>query len=222
MVKITGRWFSYSAYGTAMGVISLSYLFGDAAARRFMGLLLEAGLGWREVFWAAAGVLFVLSVLNWLWLKESPRAIGQEEPAANPLNVYGQRPQDSGTTARSLRSLLVPLVTSPEFLVVCLLSLGLTLLRETFNLWTPTYFTEVVGSSRVAGRQRKARCFRCWAGRRCCWPAGSAIGWGRRAGPASSSAAAAGGRGHVGLGLAWILRAARLAPVRAGGAGRAF
>ncbi len=146
MVKITGRWFSYSTYGTAMGVISLSFLFGDAAARAFMSLLIQLGLGWREVFWAAAGVLFCLAVLSWLFLKESPRDVGFEEPVANPLNVYGETTnrEDPPTT---LRSLLVPLLTSPEFLVVCLLSLGLTLLRETFNLWTPTYFSEVVGSS---------------------------------------------------------------------------
>jgi sugar phosphate permease len=88
----------------------------------------------------------LLTIANWWWLKESPRNIGFEEPVANPLNVYGE------TTATddpppNLRGLLVPLLTSPEFLVVCLLSLGLTLLRETFNLWTPTYFSEVVGSS---------------------------------------------------------------------------
>ena len=33
MVKVTGKWFSFANYGTAMGVVSLSYLFGDAAAR---------------------------------------------------------------------------------------------------------------------------------------------------------------------------------------------
>lgn len=155
MVKITGRWFSYSAYGTAMGVISLSYLFGDAAARQFMGLLFKAGLGWREVFWAAAGVLFVLSMLNLLWLRESPRKIGHSEPAANPLNVYG-KPCDDETRPPDLRSLLVPLVTSREFLVVCMLSLGLTLLRETFNTWSPTYFVEVVGSSSARAASQSA------------------------------------------------------------------
>ena len=100
MVKITGKWFSYSAYGTAMGVVSLSYLFGDAAARWFMGLLLEpgavtaAGLSWREVYVVAASGLFVFFVLDWLWLKESPRAIGQSEPPPNPLNVYGDAGND--------------------------------------------------------------------------------------------------------------------------------
>ena len=42
-----------------MGVISLSFLFGDALARSFMGCLIDAGLGWRGVFWVAAGVLAV-------------------------------------------------------------------------------------------------------------------------------------------------------------------
>jgi OPA family glycerol-3-phosphate transporter-like MFS transporter len=155
MVKITGRWFSYSAYGTAMGVISLSYLFGDAAARQFMGVLFDAGLGWREVFWAAAGVLAVLFALNLLWLRESPRRIGENEPAANPLNVYGQGSEDEERPP-DLRSLLVPLVTSREFIVVCLLSLGLTLLRETFNTWSPTYFVEVVGSSSARAASQSA------------------------------------------------------------------
>ena len=51
MIKITSRWFSYASYGTVMGVISLSFLFGDALARAFMGRLIEAGFGWRGVFW---------------------------------------------------------------------------------------------------------------------------------------------------------------------------
>ena len=55
-----------------MAVVSLSYLFGDAAARAFMGLLFELGLSSREVFWIAGGVLFVLWLSSWLWLKESP------------------------------------------------------------------------------------------------------------------------------------------------------
>jgi OPA family glycerol-3-phosphate transporter-like MFS transporter len=50
MVKITSRWFSYSAYGSVMGIISLSYLFGDAASREFMARMIETGFGWRGFF----------------------------------------------------------------------------------------------------------------------------------------------------------------------------
>ena len=64
MIKITSRWFSYTRYGTVMAVISLSFLFGDALARAFMGRLIEAGLGWRGVFWVGAGVLGILWLIN--------------------------------------------------------------------------------------------------------------------------------------------------------------
>src|SRR5215831_18900193 len=46
MVKITGKWFSYRWYGTAMAIVSLSYLFGDALARRFLALLITIHLTW--------------------------------------------------------------------------------------------------------------------------------------------------------------------------------
>ena len=36
LVKVSSRWFSYSIYGTVMAVLSLSFLFGDAAARETM------------------------------------------------------------------------------------------------------------------------------------------------------------------------------------------
>lgn len=154
MVKVTGRWFSFGSYGTAMGVVSLSYLFGDAAARRFMGWLLAAGLGWRGVFLVAAGVLFGLFVVVWFLLKESPLDIGEAEPPANPLNVFGA----GGEVDRppSVRELLVPLLTSPVFLTVCCLSLGLTLLRETFNTWSAFYFTDALGLSRADAANRSA------------------------------------------------------------------
>jgi sugar phosphate permease len=147
MVKITSRWFSYSSYGAAMGVISLSYLFGDAAARQFMGFLIGHGFGWRSVFQVAAGTLFVIFIANLLLLKESRAQIGMEEPDVNPLNLFGAEGRDPKPSG--LRDLLGPLFSSPAFWVVCALSLGTTLVRETFNTWTPTYFHQVVGYSKA-------------------------------------------------------------------------
>src|SRR5579871_891021 len=45
VVKITSKWFSFSTYGTAMGVMSLSYLFRDAASRQLARRLLLGGRG---------------------------------------------------------------------------------------------------------------------------------------------------------------------------------
>jgi OPA family glycerol-3-phosphate transporter-like MFS transporter len=143
MVKIVGRWFSYSTYGAVMGVVSLSYLFGDAASRWFMGRLLDAGLGWRGVFFVAAGTLAALLVANLLLIRESPSRLGLKEPAANPANVFGKGGEEPRPP--SVAVLFGPLLRSPAFWLVCLLSMGLTLLRESFNTWTNTYFVKGVG-----------------------------------------------------------------------------
>jgi OPA family glycerol-3-phosphate transporter-like MFS transporter len=103
MVKITSRWFSYSSYGRVMGVISLSYLFGDAASRELMSLLIGAGLGWRGVFYAAAGILGALLLINLLFLRETPEQISLREPPANPANLLGEQGKKSKPVAHGFR-----------------------------------------------------------------------------------------------------------------------
>ncbi len=154
MVKISSRWFSYSSYGTVMGLISLSYLFGDAAARQFMGVLIAHGLGWRGVFFAAAAVLGVLLMLNLIFLRETPQSRGLEEPDANPLSLFharGDQPRP-----KNLRVLLETFSASPIFWLVCLISVGVTLMRETFNFWTPAYFTQALGLTNADAAQKSA------------------------------------------------------------------
>jgi sugar phosphate permease len=154
VVKITSKWFSFSTYGSVMGIISLSFLFGDALSRQFMSALIAHGLGWRGVFYSAGGVLAGLLVINLLLVKESPREIGLPEPAVNPGNLF----RDAGEKHRpaSVRGLLRTFGRSRVFWLVCALSLGMTLVRETFNLWTPTYFTQAVGLTNADAAQKSA------------------------------------------------------------------
>jgi OPA family glycerol-3-phosphate transporter-like MFS transporter len=154
MVKITSRWFSYSSYGTVMGIISLSFLFGDAASRQFMSFLIASGLGWRGIFYAAAATLGALLLVNLALLKESPETIGCPEPPANPANLF--RSEGDKRAPESLSSLLRTFARSRVFWLVCLLSCGITILRETFNLWTPTYFTQAAGLSAADAAQKSA------------------------------------------------------------------
>ncbi len=154
VVKITSRWFSYSSYGTVMGIVSLSFLFGDAASREFMSWLIGAGLGWRCVFYVAAATLGLLLLVNLVLLRETPKRIGCPEPPANPANLF----QSAGDrdVPENLRSLLSAFARSRVFWLVCLLSCGITILRETFNLWTPTYFTQSVGLTVADAAQKSA------------------------------------------------------------------
>ena len=154
MVKIASRWFSGKAYGTVMAVISLSYLFGDAAARQFMAILIAHGFGWREVFYIAGGTLASIWILTFFLLKETPSDIGESEPEINPHNLYGQageKPVPAG-----LIELLRPMLLSSSFRLACLLSLGFTLVRETFNLWTPSYFTQALGLTAADAASKSA------------------------------------------------------------------
>ena len=143
LVKITSRWFSYSTYGSVMAILSLSYLFGDAVSRGVMSLLLAHGMGWRGLFIAGASLLAVLLVCNLIFLRESPAAYNLPLPEESPLNLFNSAKENrnQSSTAAIFRTLL----SSSAFWLVCILSLGTTLLRETFNLWMPTYFTQVVG-----------------------------------------------------------------------------
>ncbi len=145
LVKITSRWFPPARYGAVMSVLSLSYLFGDAVARLFLGSLLEVGVGWRGMFYAAAGVLTVIAIVSHFLIRESPRDRGLPEPRTHGENLFGEagdNPRPAGLSA-----LLLPFAKSPAFWMAAGICFGLTLLREAFTFWTPTYLSEAGGMS---------------------------------------------------------------------------
>jgi sugar phosphate permease len=137
LVKVCSRWFDYTSYGTVIALLSLSFLIGDAAARESMGMLIQHGYGWRELFYFAAAVAGIVLTANLLFLRDARNGFGFPEPKVNPLNVF--RTAKSRTHAVKVRTLLIPLLSSRNFWIVCFLSLGTTIIRETFNTWTPTY-----------------------------------------------------------------------------------
>jgi OPA family glycerol-3-phosphate transporter-like MFS transporter len=108
--------------------------------------LIGAGVSWRGVFLIAAGVLAALWVLNFVLIHESPQDLDLAEPETNPENLFGKLGEDPYPEAAG--PLWATLARSPAFWFVCLISLGVTLLRETFNNWTPTYLVEGVGMSK--------------------------------------------------------------------------
>jgi OPA family glycerol-3-phosphate transporter-like MFS transporter len=140
LLKVSSRWFDYSSHGAIIGVLSLSYLVGDAGARAWMGRLIAHGYGWRSLFVLAAAVSGAMLIANLAFLRESRVAAGHADTAANPLNVFG----GAKAPPRTIRQRLGPLLKSPAFLMVCVLSLVCTIVRETFNDWTPVYMRDFV------------------------------------------------------------------------------
>ena len=49
LIKVSSKWFDFSSYGMIIGILSISYLVGDAAARQWMGMLIQHGYGWRAL-----------------------------------------------------------------------------------------------------------------------------------------------------------------------------
>src|SRR3569833_397004 len=143
LIKVSSKWFNFSSYGTVLGILSVSFLVGDAAARQMMGSLIHHGYGWRALFYFAAGVSAACLLVNLLLLRESRTDLGFEEAKPNPLNLYSQ----ASAPPASVSELLRPLFRSPAFQLVCLLSFALTIVRETFNNWTPEYLHAHLGFS---------------------------------------------------------------------------
>src|SRR5580704_16867838 len=143
LIKVSSKWFDYSSYGMIIGILSISYLVGDAAARQWIGMLIEHGFGWRTLFYFAAAVVGLFLAVNFLFLRESRLDAGFIEAKPNPLNLFA----GSESRPKNLAQLLLPLFRSRAFLVVCVLSLGCTIIRESFNLWTPAYLRDYLGYS---------------------------------------------------------------------------
>lgn len=142
LAKLAAQWFAPERHGRIMATLSLSYLFGDAAARLAMGSLLQAGAGWRTVFVASAAALAAIAMGVGAVLRERPSDRGLPDPAASRQSAYGD---DADRPADSARHLIGPLLASPAFWLVCALSWSLTLVREAFNIWTPTFLATTYG-----------------------------------------------------------------------------
>jgi MFS transporter, OPA family, glycerol-3-phosphate transporter len=140
LIKITAHWYPSNRMALILGILSMSYIIGDALARFYLGQLVKSfDLSWSHVFFVSAGTLTIIAILCMGLLRQSPKDMGLPEPPPPPKNVYGDH-----QGKLSLAQLLMPLLKNPIFWLVCFMNFGLTMIRETLNFWTPTFFTEVV------------------------------------------------------------------------------
>jgi OPA family glycerol-3-phosphate transporter-like MFS transporter len=147
LVNVMSRWFSTSTYGTAMGLMSMSYQFGTVIASVFAGFLLSMGFGWQALFTVPAFTLFGIGMLTYPFLKNSPNDVGHELPGYSI---------DLVTTVHEPEAILSywqrfsVLLKNRGFLMMAALSFVLTFMREVFNLWMPSYFSEMGASASMA------------------------------------------------------------------------
>lgn len=139
MVKQVPEWFAPRSMSLAMGILSLSFVFGGALATILAGLIASwTGNDWR---WVMAGpsvvLLAILAVCSAMLPRESQSTV--LDPSSSRQRI-------------DLRA-FAALARVRGFWIACALSFVLTLLRETFNTWTVDFFTTTGGaasSSRIA------------------------------------------------------------------------
>ena len=137
MIKQIPPWFGPKNLALALAVLSLSYVFGGAAAVALAGQVAEwSGHNWRVVMGAPSLVLAALLVLCVFVL---PRDRGAKGSAAG-----------GGAQGFSWK-LVGELLRVRGFWIVAALSFTLTLLREVFNDWTVDYIKTTGGAELSAG-----------------------------------------------------------------------
>jgi sugar phosphate permease len=138
MVKLVPAWFSDRGLPLAMAWLSLSFVFGGVSAVMLAGQVAAwSGNNWR---WVMAGpALVLILIVVWCW---------QILPAGG-MATRGDAHGGGGDGFR-LRQ-LPELLRLRQFWVVCALSFALTLLRETFNVWTVDFF-KTAGGDEMSNR----------------------------------------------------------------------
>ncbi|MCC7492640.1 MAG: MFS transporter [Fimbriimonadaceae bacterium] len=140
LAGVSARWFPPAQLAGVMGVISLSYLLGDALAQAYLGIFIKLGANWVAVMLLAAVTFAGIGLLVSRLLRDAPDEVGAEVPpeAAEHLYALDEHP-------RGWWALVQPFLRSPEFWMIGVMNFGLTLIRETFREWQPTFLYEHTG-----------------------------------------------------------------------------
>jgi MFS transporter, OPA family, glycerol-3-phosphate transporter len=135
MIKQVPDWFSSRSMAFAVGVMSLGFVVGGMCASMLAGDIAKwSGDSWRWVMSGPATVLVVIMVICWAVL---PR---EKERRTHPAGAK------SGKGSFKFHR-IATLLAIRQFWIICALSFTLTIVRETFNTWTPDFFQTTAGTA---------------------------------------------------------------------------
>lgn len=141
-MKLIPSWFPVR-HGGVVGTLSLSYALGGVAATTLASTILAAGGAWRAVLLVPALLLGLIAIACTVAVSDGPLAAPSGKAA--------------GLTATK-RDLLM-LIGNRRFLIVCGLSLSLTLFRESFSTWSVDFLISISGTESIAKATLKSGTF---------------------------------------------------------------
>lgn len=130
IVAVATNWIPKHVLGRLMGIVSMAPQLGDVLARLVLSNFL--GWGWRAVFQIASGVAFLLLLPVLAFVRNAP---GGEEEEEETHQAVVKDTKD----AQSYMQRLMPLVKTPLFWVLCLLSGSLYGTRTLFLLYSNNF-----------------------------------------------------------------------------------
>jgi sugar phosphate permease len=135
--KLVTLWVSDAKRGRVMGFWLTCYIFGSLAANVFVGYFLES-YGWRHVFLSTGITVFVVGVIQGLFLISKPEDAGYTfGHNQSSTDTEGNEDQGKEGFARMIRE--------PAVLLLGFSYTGLKFVRYAFFAWLPYYLATAVG-----------------------------------------------------------------------------
>jgi len=151
LISLMSHWYTSKESGRAMGIISLSYLLGDFTARFSAGIIVgRQDSHWSELFWVHAAIFLGIGILMWLFVNPFPEKLGFPDidtytrlrEAEGKDTQEGKKVVDLKKTPPPSKSWLVIMLTNKWFWIVCLIYLGLSIIRYVFWSWSILYLRD--------------------------------------------------------------------------------
>lgn len=161
--KAMSSWFSLQERGRVLGVWCTHYTAGSAAAAPFAGWMMDAygkvirsgaeGAErlvpyWPAAFWGAAAVVGTVLLITWLFLRDSPEAVGLpaiEKYHGEPESLLEDESVEAPLPASSWQ-LVGEVLATPIIWMLALAYFSIKLVRYSFMFWGPMYVAESLGS----------------------------------------------------------------------------
>lgn len=122
MMKLVPTWFTAAETGRVTAILSLSYLAGGILAALLAGQIAAIDHDWRAVMAFPSIVVIAIAAACAVLVRPGP--------------LVASEPRRRGRgSLRAFLATLGALFARPQFIVVCLLSVTLTMVRDTFLTW---------------------------------------------------------------------------------------
>ena len=138
IVKINAAWFHVRERGVFSGIFGILIRAGLLLAFSGSPFIL-ASLPWQWVFWVPAACIAVLIVLNWLFVRDTPKDAGFEA-----LDTGDGGADDGEPGPSALRDVLRKVFASSTMWTIALSSMMIGFVRRSVvDAWWPKFFVDV-------------------------------------------------------------------------------